>query len=163
MKIRDRESPFLTVHALVEARARELGERPALEVVGETATYADLGRLARRVASNLAARGIGKGDRVATFMHNNLAQVALWFAACRLGAVIAPMNVGLVGDDEGAEGEEAGGGGLGDGGGMGGVPDHPAHDREIGGIVRVVDGPAAVGVVDGAVTLVDHDEIEEVR
>ncbi len=45
-----------------------------------------------RCAAALAARGVGRGDRVAFLGQNHPSQIALLFACARLGAVQVPLN-----------------------------------------------------------------------
>jgi malonyl-CoA/methylmalonyl-CoA synthetase len=56
-------------------------------------TYADLFARARSLAAGLAARGIGKGDRVALFLGNRPEFVVAYLAALALGAVLVPINL----------------------------------------------------------------------
>src|SRR5437660_2389310 len=55
-------------------------------------TYADLHRRADQLAGWLAARGIGKGDRVALLAPNCAEYFELQFACGRLGAIMLPLN-----------------------------------------------------------------------
>ena len=52
---------------------------------------------AARLAGALAARGVGKGDRVATILPNCIEHVDLIFACASLGAIHVPTNVFLKG------------------------------------------------------------------
>ena len=75
------------------------GDKPLLIIRDEVLTYADADRLSNRVANQLIAHGVGKGDVVATFMYNSIAQALIWFGCAKMGAVYAPLNVSLVRDD----------------------------------------------------------------
>src|SRR5262245_39662472 len=55
-------------------------------------TYADLHRRTDQLAGWLAARGIGKGDRVALLAPNCAEYFELQFACGRLGAIMLPLN-----------------------------------------------------------------------
>ena len=81
-----------TLSALLERVAEEAGEAPALLYGGETWSYADLLGRSRRAASALAALGIGRGDKVALWLPNVPAWLALYFALGRLGAVAVAIN-----------------------------------------------------------------------
>lgn len=86
---------------LLEARARLT---PTREGIHDLATerrydYATLHRRARAVAAGLAARGVGKGDRVALLAKNHVAYVDLLFACAELGAIFAPLNWRLTVDE----------------------------------------------------------------
>jgi fatty-acyl-CoA synthase len=59
-------------------------------------SYAELNARACRLANALAMLGIGRGDRIATLMHNCDAFVEIFFAAAKIGAVFAPLNFRLV-------------------------------------------------------------------
>lgn len=85
------------------ARSHGIGDllwRSAQRVPAKTAlvwrdrrhSYAAIDDAVNRTANALAARGIGKGDRVALLSHNNHAFVVLVFAAARLGAILVPVN-----------------------------------------------------------------------
>jgi len=85
------------------ARSHGIGDllwRSAQRVPAKTAlvwrdrrhSYAEIDDAVNRTANALAARGIGKGDRVALLSHNNHAFVVLVFAAARLGAILVPVN-----------------------------------------------------------------------
>jgi acyl-CoA synthetase (AMP-forming)/AMP-acid ligase II len=54
-------------------------------------TLADVDHLARRVASGLAARGIGAGDAVAFQLPNWVEAAATFYAVAYLGAVVVPI------------------------------------------------------------------------
>ena len=55
-------------------------------------TYAELDRRTNQLAAALAARGIGKGDRVALLAPNCAEYFELQFATGRLGAIMLPLN-----------------------------------------------------------------------
>lgn len=59
---------------------------------GRKFTYADLDRRTNQLAGALAARGIGKGDRVALLAPNCAEYFELQFACGRLGAIMLPLN-----------------------------------------------------------------------
>ena len=72
--------------------AERHGDRTAI-ICGDTSwSYRRLDKLANRLASGLAARGILKGDRVAVLARNSHAFMALRFAVARLGAVLVPIR-----------------------------------------------------------------------
>ncbi|MGY9056192.1 MAG: AMP-binding protein [Alphaproteobacteria bacterium] len=87
-----------TLRDLVVMRAN-LGEKPMLICRDEVLTYADADRLSNRMANALLARGIGKGDVVATFMYNAVEQALIWFGCAKIGAIYAALNVSLAKDD----------------------------------------------------------------
>ena len=98
--------PALIAHARSQAIG-DLLRRSAMRDPGKTAivyrdlrqTYAELDVTVDRVATALAARGIGPGDRVVLFSHNNHAFVVAYFALARLGAVSVPVNFMLTAGD----------------------------------------------------------------
>ncbi|SLN56146.1 AMP-binding protein [Oceanibacterium hippocampi] len=55
-------------------------------------SHRDLVLESRRLAAGLAAAGIGPGDRVAFWLPNSAAYLALFFAVARLGAVAVSVN-----------------------------------------------------------------------
>jgi len=60
-----------------------------------SATYAEVGRNAARLAHALGDLGVGPGDVVATFMWNNQEHVEAYFAVPSMGAVLHTLNVRL--------------------------------------------------------------------
>jgi fatty-acyl-CoA synthase len=67
----------------------------ALVQGGQTRTYAELADNTTRLAHGLAARGIGRGDRVAFLGLNSIELVETMFATAKLGAVFLPLNTRL--------------------------------------------------------------------
>ncbi|CCD86343.1 putative AMP-dependent synthetase and ligase [Bradyrhizobium sp. ORS 285] len=62
-------------------------------ICGDTSwTYAEFNAITDRLAAGLAARGVGKGERVAILARNSHAFAALRFALARLGAVLVPIS-----------------------------------------------------------------------
>ncbi|MEL6793314.1 MAG: AMP-binding protein, partial [Pseudomonadota bacterium] len=68
-------------------------DAPAL-LIGErvVADYAAFRDCAARVAGGLAARGVGRGDRVAIFSKNRVEYLIALYAIWRLGAAAVPIN-----------------------------------------------------------------------
>lgn len=60
-------------------------------------TYAAFDAWVDRIACGLAARGIGKGTKVAIMLPNCSEFVGVWFACARIGAVEVPVNVNVRG------------------------------------------------------------------
>ncbi|MBU6267792.1 MAG: long-chain-fatty-acid--CoA ligase [Sphingomonadales bacterium] len=77
---------------MLRRSAERFGARIALECGGAAWSYAELDRLADRLANGLAAIGVRKGDRVAVVARNSHAFMALRFAVARSGAVLVPVN-----------------------------------------------------------------------
>ncbi len=65
---------------------------PALIERDRPVTYAALREESRRVAGGLAALGIGRGDRVALWLPNVPAWLAMFFACAELGAIAVAVN-----------------------------------------------------------------------
>ncbi len=75
---------------------RRCGRNPdgeALVCADQRLTYRELDAEVGRVAAGLAARGVGKGDRVALLLGNRIEFVVLIFAVSRLGAIWVPLNI----------------------------------------------------------------------
>ena len=69
--------------------------KTALVQAGVTRTYAELAENTTRLAHGLAARGVGRGDRVAFLGLNSVELVEVMFATAKLGAVFLPLNTRL--------------------------------------------------------------------
>ncbi len=72
--------------------AVRFAKRTAVVAGGREHSYAELARSSSRVAAALAARGIGRGDRVALFMDDNFEAVVSAFAVLKAGAVATPID-----------------------------------------------------------------------
>jgi fatty-acyl-CoA synthase len=81
-----------TIGALVDALAREHGDRPALISAHRRVSFRELARDANRVAKGLAHLGISKGTRVGLLMPNSPEWLACAFGALQLGALVVPLN-----------------------------------------------------------------------
>jgi acyl-CoA synthetase (AMP-forming)/AMP-acid ligase II len=66
--------------------------KDALVFEGRRWTYAEWNRDVNRAAHAFRARGIGKGDRVASITYNRPEQVTAFFALLKIGAVPVPIN-----------------------------------------------------------------------
>ncbi|MGY1673039.1 acyl-CoA synthetase [Geodermatophilus sp. SYSU D00710] len=77
---------------LLHRSAARTPAKPALRFRDRAYTYAELDTVVDRTANALAARGVGRGDRIALLSHNDDGYVVLVFALARLGAVAVPVN-----------------------------------------------------------------------
>ena len=85
------------VRRLLRARQQE-EDRLILELIQRRgARLTD--SLEREIANRLLEFGIRKGDVVATFMYNSVAQALIWFGCAKIGAIYSSLNVSLVKDD----------------------------------------------------------------
>src|SRR5690606_36982247 len=85
--------------ALLRDKARQHGARPFTIVDGRALSCEELDRLSDKVADNLYALGVREGDCVASLMFNCAEQVIGWFGANKAGAIWAPLNASLSGED----------------------------------------------------------------
>ena len=81
-----------TVPSFLETRTRIAAERPVLQFEPREWTYGELQAGARALATALAARGMGAGDRIAHVSLNSDASVVLYLAVATLGAIFVPLN-----------------------------------------------------------------------
>lgn len=56
-------------------------------------TFGDLESRSNRLAHELRARGVARGDRVAFYLANRPEIIDLWIAGAKLGVVLVPINV----------------------------------------------------------------------
>ena len=82
----------LTIGRWLLDRARNTPERVAIDFAGDRITYGQLAERSTRMATALTARGVGRGDRIATLTANSPDHVGLLFACARLGATLQPLN-----------------------------------------------------------------------
>jgi amino acid adenylation domain-containing protein len=87
--------PEVTVPALIEAQIRRVPDRPALREGEHAWTYAQLGARAAEIATWVAARGIGRGDRVGLCLERGGDLVAAMVGVLQAGAAYVPLDPGF--------------------------------------------------------------------
>ena len=85
----------MLVHHFLEYYARNFPDNPCVTQEGVTTTYGEMDRLANRLANGLLSLGIGKGERVCILGENSREHIALFEAACKVGAVTVSLNYRL--------------------------------------------------------------------
>ena len=84
--------PRRPLYEILRRAAAEGGDLPALTFFGCDVTFTELKRHADRLATALAASGIGKGDRIGIMLPNCPQYVIAAFAVLRLGAIVVNLN-----------------------------------------------------------------------
>ncbi|MGE4239074.1 class I adenylate-forming enzyme family protein [Ramlibacter sp.] len=92
-------APWSTLGELIRARALARPDGVRIAIDGRTLTYAELDAQSDRVAQNLRAAGVRKGDRVACLMFNCVEQLLVWIGTVKIGAVWVPINASVAGND----------------------------------------------------------------
>lgn len=87
-----------TLGAVVREQSARLGDKPFLEFVDRTISYAELDALTNRTAHGFSALGVATGDTVCLMLPNSVEFVLAWFGLAKIGAVEIPVNVALRGD-----------------------------------------------------------------
>jgi crotonobetaine/carnitine-CoA ligase len=87
-----------TVLEALEARLAADADGLYLDFEGDTYTAALMDAESTRFARALAARGVTRGDRVATLLENSPEQVLSFFAALKIGAIQVPINTAYKGE-----------------------------------------------------------------
>ena len=85
-------SSELTIGRWLTDRARTTPDRVAIRFLEGDLTYEALDRRAARLAAGLAARGLERGDRLATLTGTSPDHVATFFACARLGVALQPVS-----------------------------------------------------------------------
>ncbi|MCI4663526.1 MAG: AMP-binding protein [Neomegalonema sp.] len=85
----------LSPMSMLKRTARVYPKRPAIITDGQTRTYAEMEARCRRLASALAARGVGKGDVVAILAPNIGEVVEAHFGVPMTGGVLNAINTRL--------------------------------------------------------------------
>ena len=86
------QAATLTLSRLLVDAVRRHGERPAVRHGLRTLSYRELDELADRLATTLASRGIGRGDRVALQLRNCVEYIVADLAILKSRAVKVPLN-----------------------------------------------------------------------
>ena len=81
------------LYELIHRRVQAAPQRIAIETAdGHRLTYAELDERCARVAARLARLGVRPGDRVAVQVEKSVANLLLYLACLRRGAVYLPLN-----------------------------------------------------------------------
>lgn len=83
------------LHGRIEDAARRHAEAVALTIDGRSLTYAELAAARDRVATALAARGIGPGSLVPIAAERSVAQVAAILGVLQAGTAYVPLDLTL--------------------------------------------------------------------
>jgi fatty-acyl-CoA synthase len=81
-----------TIDHWLRNTARRTPQRVAIDYDGREVTYAELDRRSDALARELVARGLKRGDRVATLTGNSPEHVVVFFACAKAGFVLLPLN-----------------------------------------------------------------------
>lgn len=81
-----------TLGRMLENRARELPEHPAIMYHGTTLTFAELDDTVNRLATDLLNRGVTKQDRIALILPTRPEYLYVWFAASKIGCSVVGLN-----------------------------------------------------------------------
>jgi fatty-acyl-CoA synthase len=82
-----------TIDSWLSTHAAHQPNRVALRFEEQSWSYGALSSWVNELAAGLQINHrIGRGDRIAYLGHNSAAQIALFFAAAKLGAIVVPMN-----------------------------------------------------------------------
>jgi long-chain acyl-CoA synthetase len=84
--------PRGSLYQILQIAASQHGARPAIHFEGAEITFREIKKLVDRLASALARRGIGKGDRVGIMLPNCPQYPIAFFAIVRLQAIVVNVN-----------------------------------------------------------------------
>ena len=88
----------LVLGRVLARHARYRPNHTAVVFAGSRLSYADFNSYVNRWANALQARGIGRGDRVATVLPNTLELLAMYWSCAKLGAAAVPLSPLLLAD-----------------------------------------------------------------
>lgn len=80
------------LHEYLRQHARAFPEKPAIVWYGRALSYRELDHWSDGFAQRLRELGVGKGDRVALFMHSCPQYVIAHFGIQKLGAIVSPCS-----------------------------------------------------------------------
>jgi acyl-CoA synthetase (AMP-forming)/AMP-acid ligase II len=81
-----------TLENLIQRHARYRGDRLAVICGDQRLDWAQFNAAVNRVGNALQARGIGKGDKVATALPNSMNLLVIYWATISIGAVLVPLS-----------------------------------------------------------------------
>ena len=89
--------PLHIFPAVVQERAAQLGDAPALLSDRESLSYRALAERMNRYSRWALAQGVAKGETVALLMPNRPEYMALWLGITHIGGVVSLLNTNLAG------------------------------------------------------------------
>jgi long-chain acyl-CoA synthetase len=95
----DIDVPTVALTGLLDAAVSRFDDRVALDFMGATTTYGQLGRSVARAAEALRRLGVEAGDRVALVLPNCPQHVVAFYAVLRLRALVVEHNPLYTGDE----------------------------------------------------------------
>lgn len=98
MRIKHYDITASTLRDVIRERS-SLGDKTFAIVDDESISYRDVCDSANRIGNSLLSLGVSKGDIVATYMHNSIDHISLWFGCAMIGAIWAPINIALINMD----------------------------------------------------------------
>ncbi|MBI2204110.1 MAG: AMP-binding protein [Candidatus Rokubacteria bacterium] len=88
-----------TVYDMITRGALVYGDAPAVIHDDRVVSFREFRQRVDTLAAGLAARGIGKGDRICVLAQNNAAYLELYGACARQGIIAYPINWRLTADE----------------------------------------------------------------
>ncbi len=82
----------LPLHSFLEATAVEFGSKPCCYFMGRILTYAEVNKLADRVAVGLQRRGVRKGVNVGLFLPNSPTFIIFYYGILKAGGTVVNFN-----------------------------------------------------------------------
>lgn len=82
----------MLVQDFLERSVNRLPDKIALICNGKSLSYAEINEQANRLANQLKAQGLERGDRVALYLPNSVELAIAIFAALKAGGVFVPIN-----------------------------------------------------------------------
>ena len=84
--------PSAPLYRLLDDAVARYGDRPAIDFMGRTTRYRELGALADRAAQGFQKLGIGKGRKVGLFLPNCPAFVVAYYGVLKAGGAVVNFN-----------------------------------------------------------------------
>jgi long-chain acyl-CoA synthetase len=84
----DAELPLMPVQRLLDDAVKRWPHRPALEFLGRTISYRELGELAGRAAKGFQQLGVGPGVHVGLFLPNSPHYPIAFFGVLKAGGTV---------------------------------------------------------------------------
>jgi long-chain acyl-CoA synthetase len=88
----DIEIPNRPLYAILDDAVAAHGPRVAVDFLGKTLTYAELGRLVDRAAAGFRRLGVVQGTRVGLFLPNSPQFIIAFFGVLRAGGIVVNMS-----------------------------------------------------------------------
>jgi len=89
----------MNVGSLLSITTARFPNKIGLVEEGRRVSYSEFNKRVNQLANKLISLNVGKGDKVALYLHNSIEWAEIYYALSKIGAVIVPINFRIKGQE----------------------------------------------------------------